>query len=260
MENVFFKQSFRGFDRQEVLAYIDDLTGQMNARAASFAKTQQDLESQIDELSNSLDKSEKCLNLCNEHSRKLAREVDSLKKDNEELKTKVSEYKNTVFEKGKEFAILKSEFEKISRDNEALSKDNLHWKSRQDDIAAVMVEAQNQARQIVEQANIQARETKAQLNENAALLQGRVSDVKGEISRIESQLEASFTSLSSAMQKMEEAGNAIETQVKKYREDISYVDGFIDKKSEATPKSGTKEPEKTLTDNVLDTITRLLEK
>ena len=59
MDNILFKQSFRGFDRNEVLSYIDELTGQMNSRADSFANTQRELEEKIEELSRSLEKSER---------------------------------------------------------------------------------------------------------------------------------------------------------------------------------------------------------
>ncbi|MBQ3394466.1 MAG: hypothetical protein IJG64_04860 [Oscillospiraceae bacterium] len=261
MDNILFKQSFRGFDRNEVLSYIDELTGQMNSRADSFANTQRELEEKIEELSRSLEKSESCLLVCNEKGRELAEQVGELKKDNEELKKRIEEYKGIIFNNEKELTILRAEFDKVSRDNEMLSKDNRHWKSRQDDIAEVMVEAQNRARKIIDDANLRARQTKAQLDENAARLAGKVSDVRSEIARIEAQLESSFNTLSDAMKKMEHAGSVIEGQVRGYREEISKVDDFITRaENEAKEKAAEEEYKKTLTDNVLDTITRLLDK
>ena len=51
MENVLFKQSFMGFDRTQVLKYIDELSSRMNENAENFQKAQSELESQIETLS-----------------------------------------------------------------------------------------------------------------------------------------------------------------------------------------------------------------
>ncbi len=260
MDNILFKQSFRGFDRTEVLSYIDDLTGQMNARAEGFAATQRELEAKLEEMTRSLKKSEECLALCNEKGRKLAEQVDSLKNDNTALKEKIERYKTAVFDREKELTVLRADYVKLTEDNEALTKDNEHWKARQDDIAEVMVDAQNRARQIIDSAHRQARRAKEQLDVNAADLAGKVSDVKSEIARIEAQLEASFNTLSLAMQKMEKAGSVIEDQVNEYRDRVARVDEFIMKEKNEEPERVPSPERKALTDNVLDTITRLLEK
>ena len=44
MENVLFNQSLFGFDRGQVLKYIDDMSAQMSRQAREYAKKQTDLQ------------------------------------------------------------------------------------------------------------------------------------------------------------------------------------------------------------------------
>ncbi|MBR4036539.1 MAG: hypothetical protein IKJ05_07410, partial [Oscillospiraceae bacterium] len=132
------------------------------------------------------------------------------------------------------------------------------------EIAACMVEASVRAKEIINRATQQARRTKAEFDANAADLMVKVADVKSEISRLEQQLEQSFAKLSTAMENMDKASSVIETQVMEYRKKVD----DIDKISPATVvepvapvKAEPKQPvKKSLTDSVLDTISKLLEK
>ena len=51
MENILFKQSFRGFDRKQVLDYIDDLSNEMSKQAENYTQIQKGLEDEIQSLS-----------------------------------------------------------------------------------------------------------------------------------------------------------------------------------------------------------------
>jgi len=93
----------------------------------------------------------------------------------------------------------------------------------------------------------------------------KVADVKGEISRLEEQLERSFAKLSTAMENMDKASSVIESQVMEYRkqvDDIDKISPVAVAAEDAAPVKTTVKTvaKKSLTDSVLDTISRLLEK
>ncbi len=50
MENILFKQSFRGFDRNQVLEYIDNLSNEMSRQADNYNQIQKGLEEEIKRL------------------------------------------------------------------------------------------------------------------------------------------------------------------------------------------------------------------
>ena len=54
MENILFKQSFRGIDRNQVLEYIDNLSDQMNLQAENYNEIQKGLEEEIRTLTDKL--------------------------------------------------------------------------------------------------------------------------------------------------------------------------------------------------------------
>lgn len=264
MENVFFKQSLRGFDRRQVLEYIDGLSRQMSRQADEYSRRQEKLENEIKDLSDSLRHKSDSLNISNEKLSRLAEELNGLKQTNSELKRQVAGYRNMLLERDRQMSRIKAEYNELSRQSRRLKEENRHWKSRQDDIAVCMVEAQARARRIVDKANAQARRTKAQFDANAAGLMEKVADMKGEISRLEKQLESSFSRLNTAMKSMDEAQRVIEEQVSSYRKKVDDLDRFSirkDAKEPPAPKRNSRPSQKkNLTDSVLDTISKLLER
>ena len=174
-----------------------------------------------------------------------------------------------ILERDREISQIKSNYNELSDRADSLEKENADWKSKQDEIAACMVEANVRAKEIIERATKQAEQTKAEFDANAAELMGKVADVRGEISRLEQQLEESFSKLSTAMENMDKASSVIESQVMEYRTEVDKIDDFTQDIQEAPKVEINVKPvqpkakavtKKTLTDSVLDTITKLLEK
>ena len=264
MENVLFKQSLRGFDRQQVLEYIDSLSKQMSQQAREYDQRQESLEKEIDSLTRQLRDKSDSLNISQKKLDRMIQELDSLKQTNAELKKQVSAYRNMILERDRQISRMKAEYNDLSRHSRQLEQDNRQWKSRQDEIAACMVEASVRAKEIINEATAQARRTKAQFDANAAHLMEKVSDMKAEIAKLEDQLEGSFARLNTAMENMDKAGLAIEQQVNSYREQI----GFLDEEQPQAPEKAFSarttgkrvQLKKSLTDSVLDTISKLLEK
>lgn len=264
MENILFKQSFRGFDRNQVLEYIDGLSNEMSRQAENYNQIQKGLEAEIRTLSDMLSSTGENLNVSQEKVVQLTKNLEEIKQDNIDLKNQINTYRNMILERDKEISQIKINYNQLSRQRDRLEKENSDWKSKQDEIAACMVEASVRAKEIINRATEQARRTKAEFDANAADLMGKVADVKSEISRIEQQLEQSFSKLSTAMENMDKASSVIESQVMEYRKKVDDIDKIspVTVTPETVPvKPETKPiPKKSLTDSVLDTISKLLEK
>ena len=268
MENILFKQSFRGFDRNQVLEYIDDLSDQMSRQAENYTEIQKGLEEEIRTLTDKLSQTGENLNISKEKVQELSRNLAGLRQDNIELKKQVNTYRNMILERDREISRIKINYNQLSEQRDQLEKENSDWKSKQDEIAACMVEASVRAKQIISRANEEAQRTKAEFDANAADLMDKVADVKGEIARLEEQLEQSFAKLSTAMANMDKASSVIETKVSEYKKQVAVLDKIqpveeVAKVAETVKQPVAKpqpQPKKTLTDSVLDTISRLLEK
>ena len=269
MENILFKQSFRGFDRNQVLEYIDNLSDQMSRQAENYTEIQKGLEEEIRTLTDKLSETGENLTDSKEKLVELSRNLAGLKQDNIELKKQVNTYRNMILERDREISQIKINYNHLSQQRDQLEKENADWKSKQDEIAACMVEASVRAKEIINQANEEAQRTKAEFDANAANLMDKVADVKSEIARLEQQLEDSFAKLSTAMENMDKASCVIETQVGEYKKRVSVIDAVPvvevtvpeQRKTVGQPVSVAKpQPKKSLTDSVLDTISKLLEK
>ena len=265
MENILFKQSFRGFDRNQVLEYIDNLSDQMSRQAENYTEIQKGLEEEIRTLTDKLSVTGENLTDSNEKLQELSIHLAGLKKDNVELKKQINTYRNMILERDREISKIKVNYNELSQQRDQLEKENADWKSKQDEIAACMVEASVRAKEIITQANEEAQRTKAEFDANAANLMDKVADVKVEISRLEQQLEESFAKLSTAMENMDKASSVIETKVSEYKQQVSVLDNIQPVKEEPAKvvvkqPVAKPQPKKSLTDSVLDTISKLLEK
>ncbi len=269
MENILFKQSFRGFDRQQVLEYIDNLSNEMSQQTENYTKIQKELEQEIQALSNKLSENSDKLQLSQTNMEALSKDLNQLKSDNVDLKSQINTYRNMILERDREISDIKKNYNQLTEHKVTLEKENKDWKSKQDEIASCMVEASLRAKHIISEAENQAQQTKIELNANAINLMDKVIDMKSEISILEEQLENSFTKLSTALLGMEKAGSVIENQIKEYQERIESLD--VIKKNEVVVESEEKsnvmfnkqnrsENKKSLTEAVLDTISKLLEK
>lgn len=268
MENILFKQSFRGFDRTQVLEYIDGLSNEMSQQAENYNQIQKGLEEEIRTLSEKLSLTGENLNISQEKVTELTINLAGIKQDNIQLKKQVNTYRSMLLAKDKEISEIKQNYNRLSEKKDMLEKENADWKSRQDEIAACMVEASVRAKQIINRATEEARRTKAEFDANAADLMGKVKDVKTEISRLEQQLERSFAQLSTAMENMDKASTVIENQVNDYITEVDMLDVSVESAetpspapvAKPAPAKQTAPAKKSLTDSVLDTISKLLEK
>ena len=85
-----FNQSLFGFDRGQVLKYIDDMSAQMSRQAREYAKKQTDLQEEIEKLSGQVSRISDEFNISAENADKLKNDLQILKQNNDELKRQVS--------------------------------------------------------------------------------------------------------------------------------------------------------------------------
>ena len=263
-----FNQSLFGFDRSQVLKYIDDMSAQMSRQAREYAKKQTDLQEEIEKLSGQVSRISDEFSISAENADKLKNDLQILKQNNDELKRQVSLYRAMITERDTQIELVKGDISAARERQKALADENARWKSKQDEIAACMVEAHMRAKEIIQSADEEAARRKRQFNDNAARLLDKVEDFKVEIADLERQLNDSFEKLNTAMRNMDKAGNIIENQVKEYQRGIRTIDIVKpddreiagEKHTYAAVKPVAKAGKKTLTDAVLDSISKLLDR
>lgn len=267
MENVVFKQSLMGFDRQQVLNFIDTLAAQLKTQEQEYTEKQERLENEINSLSDNLATSSENLKAATEKIQALSAELEEFKHSSIEIKNQINTYRNLLLEKDREIVEIKSNYNDLANQRDSLEQDNLVWQSKQNEIASCLVDANVKAKEIINSATLKAQQTKEEFDANAGQLFDKVEDVKSEIARVEEQLEVSFQKLKTAMEAMDDSSKVIEEQVLSYRQQVSTLDVKLqegenqaDRAQEKATTATVPNLKKTLTDNVLDTILKLLEK
>ena len=94
MDNVVFKQSVMGFNRTQVLEYIDTLVKQLKEQETEYTNKQLALQDEIDRLSSKCAENKQDLTLTVDKIKELSVELEYFKKNNEELKNQIDYYKN----------------------------------------------------------------------------------------------------------------------------------------------------------------------
>lgn len=283
MDNVVFKQSVMGFNRTQVLEYIDTLVKQLKDQESEYTQRKQELEAEVDSLYSKCAENRQDLALTVEKIKELSDELDFFKKNNEELKGQIEHYKNLILSKDGEIVNLKKNTFSLQTRVDLLSAENEGWKKRQDKIGETLIEANLKAEEIIRNAEAKAEATKKSIEAQAAQLSGDVVNIKEEIYRVEKQLEESFAKLQHAMTTLDSSAKTIEQQVDEYKNRIDALETslsdiaegcaagenghnaqFKDKKLasladtysvKAVPKPVQK---KSLTDSVLETITKII--
>lgn len=273
MDNVVFKQSVMGFNRTQVLEYIDTLVKQLKEQENEYTQKQKELEDEISSLSAKCAENKQDLALTVDKIKELSIELDYFKKNNAELKTQIDHYKNLILTKDGEIVSLKKDAFALKTRCELLTAENESWKKRQDKIGECLIEANMKAEEIVRNAEAEAEQVKQQMVEQTQALKGDVINLKEEIARVEAQLEQSFAKLQHAMETMDSSSRTIEQQVDEYKAKIEAIE--TESKAEL-PKAQSKDKKvasladtyavkvpakpakKSLTESVLDTIAKII--
>lgn len=271
MENVVFTQSVMGFNRSQVLEYIDTLVKQLKEQENLYTEKQESLQQEVASLSAKCAENKEDLTLTVDKIKELSAEIEYFKKNNFELKSQTDYYRNLILSKDSEIIALKKDATSLRTHCEKITVENEKWLDRQNQISECLVEASLKAEQIVKEAEKAAENKKQAMVENVTSLSGDVVNLKDEISKVERQLEQSFQKLQKAMADMDESAKTIEKQVMSYKEKTESVVKTEVTKTEPTTKKASfqnvaqarqfvRPTKKSLTETVLDTISKILEK
>lgn len=270
MSNVVFKQSIMGFNREQVLEYIDTLVKQLKDCEEEYVQKQHQLQQEIENLSADCDENRQKLTSTIDKINKLEDELKYFKNNNAELKSQIDYYKNLLLAKDSEMVTVKRENFSLKTRCELLAKDNENWKKRQDKIGQCLIDAQVKAEEIVSNACAEAEQKKQSIEKQAAKLSGDVDNLKFEIAKVEQQLEQSFGKLQKAMQMMETSAKSIEEQVDEYKSKTEKLSiDFVEDDDVKTCSNSSaaknvhttavfSKTKKSLTENMLETISKIL--
>ncbi|MEG2929810.1 MAG: hypothetical protein RR846_09735, partial [Oscillospiraceae bacterium] len=128
MENVVFTQSLMGFNRAQVLEYIDAIVKQLKDQEIEYTQKQERLQQEVDSLSEKCAENKEDLTLTVEKIQELSEEVEYFKKNNFELKNQIDHYRNLILTKDGEIISLKKDASTFKAQCEKLSAVNSEWK------------------------------------------------------------------------------------------------------------------------------------
>lgn len=269
MDNIVFNQSIMGFNRNQVLNYIDTLVKQLKEQEEEYTKNQLSLREELNSLSNKYTENKQDLSLAVDKIKELSFELEESKKNNASLEEKIEYYKDVISRKDNEILELKRNTFGMKTRCDLLSAENDNWKKRQDKIGEAIIEANVRAEEIVKGAEIEAEKTKKDMQKQAANLACDVVTLKSEISSVEKQIEESFIKLRNALDSIDGSAKTIENSVVEYKIRVETLGEKIEenktdlKNNQSATyhiKEVSKSSKKTLTESVLDTISKILDK
>lgn len=272
MDNIVFNQSIMGFNRTEVLSYIDTLMKQIKDQEDEYTKRELELQEQMNAISNEYAEDRQKLSIADDKIRNLNFEIESQKRNIVDLEDKIYLYKQSLKKKDDEILELKRNTFSLKTRCDLLSAENESWKKRQDKIGECLIESNVKAEEIIKEAEAQAEQTKNDMQKKVANLAGDVVTLKSEIFHVEKEIEESFAKLKNVLRTIDGSAKTIENSVVEYKIKVETLGENIRREKEILNERKTvcepicevkevvKTQKKSLTDSVLDTISKILEK
>ncbi len=263
MEKEIFKQSIMGFDRSQVIKYIDDLLREMTEKEIEYKNKQEELEKEIKLLQNSIGKNDTELLEAKEAVELLKKGIIEAAKNNQGLQEKLSKYKEFIILKETAYTELKEKHDSKTEEIEKIHNENEYWKLRQEEISTTLIEAKLTAKEIVNDANNKAEEIKNKFKEDADNLSKEFVGVKRSIEDIEKQIEASFSKVSGAISLIDKSSEELEERIKNYSLNTNNLGQNIENtvyNNNPTKAKPKRQAKTSLLENVLESISSLLDK
>ena len=99
MEKIVFKQTFRGFDTNQVLAYIDNMAKQLDEKEKEYQKNNEELTQELQDLSVSLSQNYERLVAEKRKVDDFSREIKYYRQENYKLKLKIEQLNKSLDDK-----------------------------------------------------------------------------------------------------------------------------------------------------------------
>lgn len=172
--NVFRSAVVGGFNRQDVLNFIESSTRQNTARLISMQRELEKTQKIREDLEQELSVSQKKVE-------SLGRELESLQKDNEEKSTALSSAQEELSLKEQEFSALKEEFSTLKEKTARWEDSAKAYEELKDRTATIELEAHQRAQDIEKQAEEKAQRVRAAAEQILHRVQAGYGRLRGDL-------------------------------------------------------------------------------
>lgn len=270
---VGFGTAMLGFNKKEVLAYIDRLSAAALEAEQQHARQTETLQSTLDNLqsenSRALDELRKSVLILRDErqrSQKAQEEIQTLQKQMQEEKKATSDFKNRLFDREQEVVVLRRENTQLSQalafKTAEMDQLRQQCETRTQQAEQELEQARAQAAEIIEQARAQAQQmqqqaTRAQLPRAAASQEKERPQALETMTKIEERLKEAQSQLDAAASQMRRSAKLAAGVLDNARSDLNSLEHQLAKA--AVPSGGRPSPRCALADRLLEKVNRMLE-
>lgn len=272
-DKVGFGTAMLGFNKKEVLAYIDRLSAAALEAGQQHAQQTETLQSTVDNLqsenSRALEELRKSVIILRDErqrSQKAQEELRALQKQMEEEKKASGDFKSRLFDREQEVVVLRRENTQLSQalafKNAEMDQLRQQCETRTRQAEQELEQARTQAAEIIEQARAQARQmeqqaTRAQLPHAAAPEKKEQPQALETMSRIEERLKEAQAQLDAATAQMRRSARLAAGVLNDARSDLHGLGQELARS--AAPCAGRPSSRCALADRLLEKVNRMLE-
>ncbi len=272
-ENVGFGTAMLGFNKKEVLAYIDRLSAAALEAEQQHAQQAETLQSTVDNLqsenSRALEELRKSVIILRDErqrSQKAQDEIQALQKQMEEEKKASSDFKNRLFDREQEVVVLRRENTQLSQalafKNAEMEQLRQQCDTRTQQAEQELEQARVQAAEILEQARAQAQQmqqqaTCAKLPHAAAPEKAEQPQALETMARIEERLKEAQAQLDAAASQMRRSARLAAGVLNNARSDLHGLEHEL--AHSAAPRAERPASRCALADRLLEKVNRMLE-
>lgn len=221
-----FKTSFYGFEKEAVLKYIDEM-----GRAAS--QTETDLEKRIEEITKSREQLEEQIQGFEENLKNLEQELNQERGKNQKLGEMVENLQEEIDRQRKLIENREQEFRLQREENQALRtrvSTATHKSKKYDEasfaIGAAILEAQQSAKRIVDQANVKAEEIARDADQRIASIVEKINGMREDFlalrGRVNESVERLNTRFDEIAQEIEETRDKVQETFDQHPDQVTW--------------------------------------
>ena len=174
MDHPFRNAAVGGFNRQDVLDYLEKT-------AAENTQKQQELEKQLEQQNQELEQLRRRVSELEEREAIFNRERESLTRELEQTKVVLQDSKELEKSQGEELGQLRQERDRLRTRVAALEPDAAAYAAVKDRTAGMELQAHCRAHAVQEQADQQARQVRRQLEQWLRQMQGQYDELRSQV-------------------------------------------------------------------------------
>ena len=215
MEHLFRNAAFGGFNRQDVMDYLEKITSQNNQELEQQRSQNQTLQTQLDEAKQTLDRESSMRKQLEAERDELRRKLEQLQNENHALREESVRLNAQCSEAKAQAQQLRAQVEKLEPDAQA-------YTAVKDRPAGVELQAHRRALDVEQQAQEYARRLKGQMEQWLAAVEQQYDalrhEVESTVSHAADQLSKAGASLEKVNQLMDGQDVELKLLVQSYQE------------------------------------------